>query len=236
LRIETDADSSYHNAADLALSRMNFIVNGVSVALVGTTPLKGGRMRAIFTGLASAAVGDYGTIRVELSRPGQPVLSDERLFEIIKQSDAKPAGRKVSVPKIDPRPVSPGDELWDTLDWPQDVAQVASSSEIEDGVLVVCYSTAFPNYANQFAAFEKIDPALAASFRVRYTIWLAVHSLLLQQDQEAAHPAGPVTPDQDMELDELRERQERVRMAAVSAMFAQREVKDLKESAAVEAE
>ena len=236
VRVETDANSSYHNAADLSLSRMNFIVNGVAVALVGTTPLKGGRMRAIFAGLASAAVGDYGMIRVELSRPGQPVLSDERLFEIVKEPDAKPAGRKVSVPKIDPRPVNPGDEMWDTLDWPQDPAHVASESQIEDGVLVVYYSTAFPNYANQFAAFEKIDPALAGSFRVRYTIWLAVHSLLLQRDQEAAQPTGPVTPDQDVEPEELRERQERVRMATVSAMFALREVKDLKKSAAVEAE
>ncbi len=236
VRVETDADSSYHDATDLTLSRMNFIVNGVSVALVGTTPLKGGRMRVIFTGLPTAPIGDIGLIRVELSRPGQPVLSDERRFEIVKPPDAKPASRKVSVPKIDPRPVSPGDELWDTLDWPQNPALVASASEIEDGVLVVYYSTVFPNYANQFAAFEKIDPALATSFRVRYTIWLAVHSLLLQQDQDAAQAPGPVTPEQDIEPEELRERQERVRMAAVSAMFALREVKEMKDTAVAEVE
>jgi hypothetical protein len=78
LRIETDANSNYHDAEFPDRSRLNLVVNGQSLALKGSTPLTGGRMRAILEASDAAQVGTTGSVRVELMRPGLAVLSDER--------------------------------------------------------------------------------------------------------------------------------------------------------------
>jgi hypothetical protein len=95
-------------------------------------------------------------------------------------------------------------------------------------VLVIRYSTVFPKFASQRAAFESRDVALAESFSKRYEIWLAVHSLLHYQDEQraSAQPEGSSAPrkEEDPEMTENRERQERVRIAVMSALFAAREV------------
>ena len=70
--------------------------------------------------------------------------------------------------------------------WPENVNSVASSAVMESGTLIIYYSTVYPKYASQFMSFEGRDPALANSFRKRYEIWLATHSLLYYQDQQTA--------------------------------------------------
>ena len=119
--------------------------------------------------------------------------------------------------------------MWESvLAWPDNPARVASESAFENGQLIVWYSTAFPNYATQVAQLELKDPVLAQSFTTRYQIWLAVHSLLIwQQEQETD---APPAPGQDTDAQEAREHVERCRVAALSAMFAMREVRDMKES------
>jgi hypothetical protein len=225
IRVETDANSNYHSPQNPSASRLNIIVSGDGLLLRGSTPLEGGRMRIIFECAAVAAVGATGTIRIELSRPGLPGLVDERRFRIVETPPARPSARQLTLPPFETRPVDgPDDDQWSTLDWPDDIDAVASSAVMENGKLIIYYSTAFPKYATQRANLERRDTAVAQSFTKRYEIWLAVHSLLIyqqQQDREAS--AGPPQPDSDPDIEEKRERDERCRVATMSALFATRE-------------
>ncbi len=220
LRIETDASSVYHNPNNPAVSRINIAVTDpTALAVRGSTPLEGGRMRAIFEAPSSSRVGQRGMIRVELTRPGLPALFDERNFIVIERPPAQPADHRISLPPFDVRPVEPNTDLWATLGWPEDVNSIASSKLMEGEKLVVHYSTAFPKYATQLRDFERRDASLASSFVRRYEIWLVTHSLLLHHD-EIAEPTRTVTTDED----ESRERLERCRMATIAVLFARREV------------
>ena len=139
---------------------------------------------------------------------------------------ARPAARAVTLPPFDHQPVEgPEDPRWATLGWPDNINTVASSAEMENGTLMIYYSTVFPKYASQFAAFERRDPAVAHSFAERYKIWLAVHSLLFYQDQLPG-AVGESRPraEEDPEIAEMREREERCRTATLAAVYAAREV------------
>jgi hypothetical protein len=181
-------------------------------------------MRAIFDCIIGARVGGEGMIRVELSRPGLPVLSDERPFTIVEAPPVRTDRRQVALPPFDIRPVEPGSEKWLELGWPDDPNTIASAAEMENGELVVFYNPSFPKYAGQYSTLERRDPALARSFKARYEIWLVVHSLLLHNQQQS-HGATTVS---EAEGDDTRqqdfERDERIRIATLSAMFAAREV------------
>lgn len=98
---------------------------------------------------------------------------------------------------------------------------------MENGTLVVWYSTIYPSYAKELAMLEQKDPALAKSFNTRYAIWLAVHSLLLQEEEKNE---GDPLPEG---VAERVERLERCRIARLSAMIALREVRELKNTADV---
>ncbi|MBI4454786.1 MAG: hypothetical protein HY644_02685 [Acidobacteria bacterium] len=225
LRVETDAHSRYHNPDDPARSAINLIVTGNGVATRGSTPLQGGRLRVIFDALQNASPGATGMIRVELTRQGLPALSDERPFDIRERPPARPEARRISLPPFEVRSVTgPEDVLWNTLGWPEDTNTVASSAVMEQGLLVIYFSMVFPKYAAQRANFETRDPALAASFAERYKIWLAVHSLLLYRDQQVSEQTEQRQREEDPEFEEAIERQERCRIATLSAMFAAREV------------
>jgi hypothetical protein len=228
LRIQTDANNSYHNANDPHASRINIIVLGTGLASRGSTPLQGGRMRAIFEAPTTATPGETGTVRVEMMRPGMPMLTDERPFLIRAAPPATPAQRQVNVPPFDVRPVAgPDDPKWTSLGWPDNPSMIASTAEMEDGTLAIYYSEVFPKFASVRAGLERRDPAFGRSFTERYKIWLAVHSLLYYQDQQhrtAPQDVAQVDEAQQAAADE-RERQERVRIATLSAMFAEREVR-----------
>jgi len=186
-------------------------------------------MRAIFEAPGSATIGQAGNVRVELSRQGLPSLSDQRDFRIVEPPPIRPSSRQVSLPPFDIRPVEgPSDAMWAVLNWPEDINGVASSAVMDNGTLTIYYSTVFPKYTARRERLERRDTGLAASFVRRYEIWLAVHSFLLYQDQQAeAEAAGAIDrhSDEDSELAEIRERQERCRTATLAAIFASREVR-----------
>jgi hypothetical protein len=231
IRIVTDANSTYHNSKNPELSRINIVV-GDQLILRGSTALQGGRMRAVIEGSTTAQAGHTGKLRVELTRPGLPVLVDERPYRIVAVPEVKPAGRQVSLPEFELQPVNgPDDPLWTQLGWPDNINVIASEAEMESGKLMIRYSTAFPKYAGQREYFENRDPALAGSFTKRYEIWLAVHSLLHYQDEQQAIAGAAETgqtstqmKEDETELAERAEQQERVRIAVMSALFAAREV------------
>jgi hypothetical protein len=225
LRIETDAPSTYHNANRPELSRINIIVEGRGIVSRGSTPLQGGRMRAIFEAPADAKVGDAGQVRVELTRVGQSVLADQRAFRIAPAPPEKPKTKRLSLPPLRIQPVNgPDDPKWAALGWPDNPAEVASAADMDDGVLVISYSTVFPKYAAKLANLEQRDAALAQSFTSRYEIWLVVHSLLHRQDEMAASPRLKQVAEEAPEVLDLQEREERCRVATLSAMFAAREI------------
>ncbi|MCZ7625022.1 MAG: hypothetical protein M5R38_03565 [Candidatus Methylomirabilis sp.] len=78
VRLETDANSNYYDPDNPTNSRINIIIVQGPVMLKGSTPLRGGRMRAILELPDDTPVGATGTLRVELSRLGLPTLSDQR--------------------------------------------------------------------------------------------------------------------------------------------------------------
>jgi len=222
VRIETDANSSYHNADNRSASRINVIAQE-PVALKGSTPLRGGRMRAVLDVPEGATVGNKGTLRVELSRPGLSTLFDQRETVVRQAPPSRQDRQQLSLPPFETRPVAPDDEQWTALGWPDDVAAVASSAEMDNGLLIIYYSTAYPKYAGQLARYEQRSPGLAMSFTTRYEVWLAAHSLLYYKDQEATSQ-NPMLEEAEGETAENRERQERSRMATLAALFAAREV------------
>ncbi|MGH9572364.1 MAG: hypothetical protein ACRD40_02375 [Candidatus Acidiferrales bacterium] len=230
LRMVTDANSTYHNPSSPGTSKINLVVGDQLIAR-GSTPLQGGRMRVIVEASSSAQPGHTGLLRVELARPGLPVLVDERPYEIVKAPDSRPADRRASLPAFKTVPVGgPDDPKWPQLGWPDNAAMIASQAEMEDGVLVIYYSTVFPKFENQRHTLENKDPVLATSFTRRYEIWLAVHSLLHYQDQQLAavdSSSALAAEGDDRESSEdaaeERERQERCRVAILSALFAARE-------------
>ncbi len=224
IRVETDADSRYHTPDNPANSRINCISTTPGITLRGSTPLQGGRMRVIFECATNAAIGSRGAVRVELSRPGLPLLADQRDAVVVERPPARSDARRIQLPPFDVRAVhGQEDPNWYTLGWPDNTAEVASSANPENGQLVVWFSTVYPAYAGQLEAFERRDPALAHSFTERYKIWLAVHALLLQRDQQTEATERTPAPE-DVETAEAKERAERRRAATLAVFFARNEV------------
>jgi len=221
IRIETDAPSSYHDATNPHSSRVNFIVSDGEVAFRASTPLHGGRMRALFECLPSAKISGKGTIKVELSRPGLSMLSDQREFLVVAAPKPKEDDKKISLPPFDFAPVAFGEEAWETLGWPEDVSAVASSAENDHGTHLLHYSVDFPPFKARFDALERRNPQLAKTFENRYKVWLVVHSLLHEHQQKEK---SDDESDGDDERQAEAERMERLRVATLSAMIAAREV------------
>jgi hypothetical protein len=222
LRIETDANSTYHNADDPTLSRINIVV-GDDLILFGTSPLTGGRMRIGVECPEGTELGRTGSIRAELYRPGMSALSDERQYEIVPPPDPKDNDRKSTFPDFEVIPVSgPQEDDWQYIS-PEpddtDVMRHASNSEMNAGKLYVYYSEAFPRFARELRRLEQRSPDDAELFRSRYETWLAVHALIMQDEADDLHVEGASEDAQDEML-----RQERCRLATVSAIMASQEV------------
>jgi hypothetical protein len=173
---------------------------------------------------AEVATGTKGSIRVELYRPGMSALSDEREYLIVETPKPKDEGRKTAFPQFKVIPVDgPDEENWtyvtDEAD-DNDIKRHASGTEMSDGVLYVYYSTRFPRFVVERTRLEQQTPALAASFTKRYELWLAVHALLVHDENENG---SEETGDEMMEKEHSR--QERCRLATIAAMVAAQEVK-----------
>jgi hypothetical protein len=227
IRIETDANSNYHNASNPEISRINIITMANGISYHGSTSLERGRMRSIFQTVPEAVTGSEGILRVELIRSGLPTLFDERPTLIVEPPPARSADRQITLPPFQHiRVEGPDDPKWAELEWPANIRVVASSALMESGVLVIYYSTVFPKYESQRALFERRDPALANSFISRYEIWLAVHSLLVHHDQHEVEgqSISHHSAEEEIEAEEKREMQERCRMATIATLVAAREV------------
>ena len=90
---------------------------------------------------------------------------------------------------------------------------------MNEGVIYIYYSTAFPRFVAEKKRFEQQNPTLAGSFQHRYELWLAVHALLVYQDEQDSEQG-----DDSLEAAELA-RQERCRLASIAAMVASQEVR-----------
>lgn len=222
LRIETDANSTYHNSDDPSLSRINVVV-GADLSLFGTSPLTGGRMRVGVECSDAAQVSNSGKITVELYRPGMSALSDEREYVVVPPPDPKQTTNKSTFPDFEVVPVSgPKEDDWQYIapdPDDTDVTRYASNSEMNAGKLYVYYSEAFPRFARELKRLEQRSPDDAALFRSRYETWLAVHALIMQDESEELHVEGASEEAQEEML-----RQERCRLATVSAIMASQEV------------
>ena len=222
VRVETDANSDYHDPDDPDASRINIAV-GDDLRVFGTSPLKGGRMRIGVECLGSVVVGSTASIRVELYRKGLPALSDEREYSIVEPPEPKEQERQSNFPDFDVIPVTgPEADNWDCIcDDPDDtdVARHASNFTMNGDKLYVYYSEAFPRFATEVRRLAQQKENLANSFRSRYETWLAVHSLLMYQETQ-----GDTMDATLFDPEEMR-RQERSRLAVIAAMVASQEVK-----------
>jgi len=223
VRVETDANSDYHNPDDTSSSRLNVAV-GDDLRVFGTSPLKGGRMRIGVECQGSVVMGSTGSVRVELYRKGLPALSDEREYRIHEPPEPKEQARQSALPDFEVVPVSgPNDDRWDNIcDDPDDdnISRHASKFVMSGGKLYVYYSEAFPRFTTEVRRFEQQNAALATSFRSRYEMWLAVHSLLMYQETLRKE-----TAEVDEATAEEMRRQERVRLAVIAVMVASQDVK-----------
>lgn len=222
VRVETDANSDYHDPDDPAKSRLNIAV-GDDLRVFGSSPLTGGRMRIGVECLESVVEGASGSIRVELYRPGLPTLCDEREYQIVAEPPPKEGGHQRSLPYFELIPVSgPEDENWEFVVGDmddRDVIRHASNFTANEGKLYIYYSEAFPRFATEVRRFEQQGEGLAPSFRTRYELWLAVHALLMHQQAEQED-----SPESADDAQEEAHRQERVRLAIISVMVASQEV------------
>ncbi len=230
VRIETDANSKYHDPKNPVTSGVNIALIGDGIRQAGTTALSGGRMRVLVTCDDTVHIGSEGSVTVELKIPGRPTLSDSRQIVISDPPPSRMAQQRIVMPPFDVRAVEgPDDEMWATLAWPDDPKVVASSAVHEDDKLVVYYSKVFPRFSEFFEQLKAKDAASAVSFEKRYTIWLAVHSLIIdRENQEASADDSTDTQrsdDDNYEDEEARERRERCRVATLAAMMAVQEIK-----------
>ena len=223
LRIETDANSDYHDPDNPSKDRINILV-GDDLKVFTTSPLKGGRMRVGVECTENVVVGAVGSIRIELYRRGFSTLSDERVYAIVEPPKPKERERKGSFPNFRIIPVlGPEDDAWEYICDPEntDVSQHASNSVMNQGTLNIYYSEAFPRFANEYRRFEMQNGAMAKSFKTRYEMWLVVHALLAHQELEQTSIDDSVPEDVVEEM----MRQERCRHAVISVMVASREMK-----------
>lgn len=223
LRVTTNANSIYHDAADPTKSRFNFIL-GPDLKLAGTTPLKNGRMRLIVDCLAGSLVGNTGEIRIELSRKGLPVLSAQQTYRVVEPPKAREKQQTSSVPDFEVIGVDGSeDDNWSRF--PEEIPEneIASCAVMDSGKLLIYYSKIYPKFAAEIKGIEAKDPALAKTFQKRYEVWLALHSLMYYQDQKLGEDKGD-----GHDLDETTalklEHSERARLAVLAALMAKREV------------
>lgn len=229
VRIETDAYSEYHDSKDPKKSRINVFSTCADLLVRGTTPLRGGRMRVLLDCAESAQLGAHGVLRVELSRMGMSVLTDERSTMIVEAPSTKQSTGNVTVPPFEFVEVTgPDDENWAQQEWPiEEIESIACSAQMNQGTLYIYYSAIFPRFAQVRGAFEKSDPSKALSFTRRYRIWLAVHSLMMQHEEERIVPTSRSegqTEESHEAINHAHEMRERCRLATMAAMFAAREV------------
>lgn len=222
LRIETDAPSNYHDPDIPKNSKINFIVAD-HLRVVGITALRGGRMRIALECKPDTAIGSSGEVRVELYRIGQTPLSDEASYTVVEAPKHQDKKRTTTFPEFEIIKVDgPDDDRWINISEDSvDIRRHASRGTLNEGTLYIYYSAAFPKFEEESKRWSIQDPQKAASFERRYEVWLAVHALLMQEEESAS----ATEQEENDELSEQFQRQERCRVAVLAAMVASQEVK-----------
>jgi hypothetical protein len=189
--------------------------------IVGTTALRGGRMRIAIECHVTAPINSIGLVKVELHRRNHGSLHDEAKYRVDEKPKETPKESETTFPDFEIIKVDgPGDERWVNIsEDSSDVSIHASRAEMSEGTLYIYYSAAFPRFEQESKRWSSQDLQKAASFERRYEVWLAVHALLLQEQDDSI--------DQEVSeaIIEQFGRQERCRAAVLAAMVATQEVK-----------
>jgi hypothetical protein len=219
LRVETDAPAHYHDTKRLKESKINVVIQG-GLKLVGTSSLKGGRMRIAVDCDEELATGSTGTIQIVLSRAGMAALEDTVSYIVSDPPKQQKNLKKQSFPDFEIIPVEgPDDPNWQNISEDDvDIQRNASRGLLSEGVLNIYYSKAFPKFVEESRKWDSLDVQKAKSFQRRYEVWLAVHALLMQENES----------DQDQQEEDQIEkfwRDERCRVAVLASMIASQEVR-----------
>jgi hypothetical protein len=216
IRIETDAMSNYHEAEEIGNTNFNMIVSGPGITCSGTTPLRGGRMRILLDCSDKASIGKKGECTIELHRLGQTSLRETLQYQIHEKPPASESNKKISVPNIPPPvPVNEPDDInWSDQNWPDNISEVASSSVMSSGELIVYYSTVFPPYKQHYDQISRSNPSALGAFVKQYEFQLILHSLLLESRKK--------TDSIESEESEEWERLERCRTATLGCINAEK--------------
>ncbi len=185
------------------------------------SPLQRGRMRIAVECNENCVTGSAGSIRIELYRKGLSALSDEADYKVVEKPESKEKSKSANVPDFEVIPVlGPEDSNWIQIsDDDTDVRRHASNAIFDQGRLLVYYSTAFPRFATELRRFEQLDPAVSPSFKKRYELWIAVHALLMYQQQQDGNEGAPEETAEEFIRDE------RCRFSVIATMFASQEAK-----------
>jgi len=175
-------------------------------------------MRIILDCDDRASLGEKGDCIIELHRVGQTSLKESLQYEIIEKPIAKPSKKQISVPNIlPPVPVNgPDDTNWSDQNWPEDINEVASSSVMSTGELIVYYSTVFPPYKQRYDQISRSNPSALAAFVKQYEFQLILHSLLL----ESRNKIESIETEESEEWERL----ERCRTAILSSINAEKHI------------
>jgi hypothetical protein len=220
IRLETDANSTYHSKDPLR-SRIN-VICPLGLESKGSTDLTGGRVRFIIEAAKDAVIGTAGELRVELTRTGMTTLSDSKTTEVVTKPEPKSAGESLRIPQFDLIAVDgPEDPKWSSLGWDDDINKTASEAEMSNGILNVYYSSVFPRFASTVEKLQIRNETVAQSFVSRYKVWLAAHSLLMYREQTENSSNAEI----DQNKDDDAERSERRRIAVLASLMASKEVR-----------
>jgi hypothetical protein len=152
---------------------------------------------------------------IELHRPGQTSLRESLQYQIVEKPPTKESNKKISVPKPTPVPVNgPDDPKWSDENWPNDIREVASSSVMSSGELIVYYSTVFPPFKQRYDQISRSNPSALGAFVKQYEFQLILHSLLLESNNK-------INSNETEESEEW-ERLERCRTAILGCINAEK--------------
>lgn len=178
--IETDADDEFDKRS---LISIRFDPNLIEIA--SKSPLRGGRIRWRLRSVQGAENGSRGKIYVTITRLDGTQIIDEIDYELLPPLEKKTKENKGSIPPFDVIPISPEEETWTQIVWPdlddteENIKSVAYKPISKpDGSIVVYYSTVFPAFRYQVEKLKSQSETLLSLFETNYKIWIGYHAIL----------------------------------------------------------
>jgi len=216
LLVETDADAEFDKRS---LIGIRFDPNLLEIA--SKSPLRGGRIRWRLRAVEGAQPDATGKIYVTITRLDGTQIVDGIDYKLLPELEKQTKQNKGSVPPFDVVPISPEEDVWSLLVWPnldeteEKIKSVAYKSIPQaDGAVIVYYSTVFPAFRYQVEKLKLQSETLLSLFETNYKIWIGYHAIL-QQNENHGSPSGA---DEDA-YEKLFE-DERVRVAQIQVKQA----------------